>query len=61
MEVEVAGIDSEALGELAVRQRRFLALAKHLEHAQAQRMAEGFQLLRTIDGEDVEQRRLRLG
>jgi hypothetical protein len=61
VEVQVAGIDAQPLSELAVRQVVALALPEHLEHAQAERMAERFQLLRSLDREDVEERRLRLG
>ena len=42
MEVEVAGIDSQSLGELAVRELPFTLLAEHLQHTDAQRMAERF-------------------
>jgi hypothetical protein len=61
MKVQVTGIDAQALGELAVRQGSFLALAEHLEDPQAERVTERLQLLGTIDREDIEQRRLRLG
>src|SRR5437016_5930846 len=53
VEVQVPRVDSQPLSELAVRQRPLLALAQHLENPQPQRMAEGLQLLRTVDGEDV--------
>jgi hypothetical protein len=61
MKVKVARIDAQALRELAVRQGSFLALTEHLEDPQAERVTESLQLLRTIDREDIEQRRLRLG
>jgi len=52
--MEMAGVDAQALSELAVRKRRLLALSEHLEDAQPQRVTEGLQLIRTIDREDVE-------
>ena len=54
VEVQVAGVDAQPLGELAVRQRALLALAEHLEDTQPQRVTERLQLLRTVDREDVE-------
>ena len=54
MEVQVAGVNAQPLGELAVRQRALLALAQHLEDTQPQRVTERLQLLRTVDREDVE-------
>jgi GTP-binding protein len=58
--VEVARIDAEPLRKLAVRQVLAFVLPEHLEHAQAQWMAERLELLGLLDREDVEQRRLRL-
>ena len=40
VEVQVAGVDAEPLGELTVRQLPVAFLAEHLQHAHAQRMAE---------------------
>jgi hypothetical protein len=54
VEVQVAGVDAQPLGELAVRQRALLALSQHLEDTQPQRVTERLQLLRTVDREDVE-------
>jgi hypothetical protein len=61
MKVKVPRVDAQALGELAVCERSFLALPEHLEDSQAEWVTERLQLLRTIDREDIEQRRLRLG
>ena len=56
----MARVDVQALGELAVGQR-LARLAEHLEHLQAQRVAERFQLLGTVQLENVERCRLLLG
>jgi hypothetical protein len=61
MKVKVTRIDAQALGEFTVCQGSFLALTEHLEDPQAEGVTERLQLLRTIDREDIEQRRLRLG
>jgi hypothetical protein len=42
MEVEVTGIDSQSLRELPVRELPFTLLAEHLQHTDAQRVAERF-------------------
>ena len=47
------GSTPRRFADLAVRQRDGL-VAEQLQHAQAQRMAKGLQLLRTVDREDVE-------
>jgi hypothetical protein len=56
VEVQVAGIDPEAFGELAVRERVAFVVARpeSLEDAQAQRVPERLQLLGLIEHEDVE-------
>ena len=48
MEVEVPRIDAQALRQLPVRQL-LVALAEDLEHAQAERVAERFQLVGAAD------------
>ncbi len=53
MEVQVARVDAEPLGELAVRHRVLAVRAEHLEHAKTERMAERLQLLRSFEREDV--------
>ena len=53
VEVQVAGVDPEPLRELAVRERLVALAAEHLEHAQPQRMAEGLELLGSLDRQDV--------
>ena len=60
VEVQVPGVDREAGGELAVRQRA-VGLAEHLQHLQPQRVAERLQLLGAVDLEDIARLRLRLG
>jgi hypothetical protein len=40
VEVQMAGIDSESLGELSVRELPVAFLTEHLEHAHPQRVAE---------------------
>ena len=57
VEVKVARIDAEALCELAIGQRVLALAAEHLEHAQAQRVAESLELLGPLDREDVRGRR----
>jgi hypothetical protein len=52
VEVEVARIDAEPLRELAVRQG-LRVRTELLEDAQPERMTEGLQLVRTIDGQGV--------
>ena len=49
MEVQVARIHSESLGELSVRQLPFAVLAEHLQDPNAQRVAERLQLLRLVE------------
>ena len=53
VEVEVPGVDLEALRELAIRER-LVVLAEELEHSEAERMAERLQLLGLVDREDAE-------
>jgi hypothetical protein len=48
MEVEVTGIDAEPLRELTVRELPFAFLAEHLQHTDAQRVTESFELLRLV-------------
>src|SRR3954454_21070564 len=55
MEVKVAGIDSEPLRELAVRELPLAVLAEHLQNPNAERMAEGLQLLRLVEYQRVQQ------
>src|SRR3954471_3098492 len=54
MEVKVAGIDSEPLRELAVRELPLAVLAEHLQNPNAERMAEGLQLLRLVEYQRVQ-------
>ena len=49
VEVKMAGIDAEPLRELTVRELPVAFLAEHLEHADAQRMAERLELLRLVE------------
>ena len=51
VEVQVPGVDAEPLRQLPVRQVLGVARAEHLEHAQAQRMAERLELLRLVERE----------
>src|SRR5436305_3409729 len=53
------GVDVEALGELAVREPLALLRAEHLQHTEPERVAEGLQLLRAVDDEDVPPCRIR--
>jgi len=48
VEVEVTRIDAESLRELPVRELPFAFLAEHLQHTDAQRVAESFELLRLV-------------
>jgi hypothetical protein len=49
MEVQVTGIDAEALGELAVRELPVVFLAEHLEDAHPQRMSQRLELFRLVE------------
>ena len=51
MEVQVPRIDAEALGELTVGELPVPLLAEHLEHANAERMAERLQLFGLVEYE----------
>ena len=53
MEVKVARVDAEPLGELAVCHRVLAVRAEHLEHAKTEWVAERLQLLRSFEREDV--------
>src|SRR5215203_928543 len=53
VEVQMAWVDLELLGELAVRQRVARVVPEHLEHSESKRMTESLELLRSLDGEDV--------
>src|SRR5215208_6733386 len=53
VEVQMAGVDGELLGELAVRQRLARLVPEHLEHSESKRMTESLELLRSLDGENV--------
>ena len=53
VEVEMARIDAETARQLPVRQL-LAGLAQQLEHAQAERMPQGLDLLRAVDGENFE-------
>jgi len=48
MKVEMTGIDAESLRKLTVRELPFAFLAEHLQHTDAQRVAESFELLRLV-------------
>src|SRR5438093_356514 len=52
VDVEVARVDAEPLGELAVRER-LAALGERLEDLQAKRVPERLQLLGLFDQKDV--------
>jgi hypothetical protein len=53
VEVQVAGIDAETVGKLPVRERDSF-VPEELQHAEAERVAERLQLLRSLDRDDIE-------
>src|SRR5919197_1322553 len=54
VEVQMARIDTQLACELAVRDRVLAARPEHLQHAEAERVAERLQLLRLVEDEHVE-------
>jgi len=58
MEVQMARIDPQSLGELSVRELLLGAGTEHFEDAQAKRMPERFQLLGPVDRQRVTAGRL---
>ena len=49
VEMQMAGVDSEPLGELTVRQLPFAFLAEHLQDAHPQRVSQRLQLLGLVE------------
>jgi len=47
--MEVTRIDAESLRELSVRELPVAFLAKHLEHANSERVSQSLELLRLVE------------
>ena len=54
VEVEMAGIDTELVCELAIRDRVVAARPEHLEDAEAERVPQRLELLRLVENQDVQ-------